>query len=94
MNNLSVLPPVKIHAPSWQIQAMAELERRRRRQARQGLDQGRTAPDVAAWIATLTIEDPHGADVSIIPFDLWPAQRETLSVLCDSAQVIVLIECN
>lgn len=48
---------------------------------------------MATWIdAALTIEDPHGSgsDVSIIPFDLWPAQRATLAVLRDSAQVIVL----
>lgn len=46
---------------------------------------------MATWIgACLTIEDPHGADVSIVPFDLWPAQSETLRVLRESAQLIVL----
>lgn len=49
------------------------------------------APDPAQWIAdAVTIEDPQGERVSIIPFDLWPAQRESLDTILNHNQVIIL----
>lgn len=52
------------------------------------------APSVQApaeWIAQyVTIEEPQGNGVSIIPFTLWPAQREALETLTTHRQVIVL----
>lgn len=48
-------------------------------------------PPLSQWIASsVTIENPQGESVSIIPFDLWPAQRDALSVIESSNQVIIL----
>lgn len=43
-----------------------------------------------AFISSLTIEEPHGESVSIIPFALWPLQREALQNILTHAQVIIL----
>lgn len=74
------------YAPSLQLRAQAEQERRRR---------ARTAevkpPPLDAWIGgEVTIEEPQGEAVSIIPFALWPKQREALDVIKNQAQVIIL----
>lgn len=49
------------------------------------------APPIADWIAgEVTIEDVQGESVSIIPFALWPAQRDALDVITSQNQVIIL----
>lgn len=52
--------------------------------------QTRPVPDLAEWIARdVTIEDPQ-REPSIIPFDLWPAQRDALATLQTQRQTIFL----
>lgn len=46
-------------------------------------------PDIAAWLAGVTIEDPQ-REPSIIPFHLWPAQVTLLDTLQRERQVIIL----
>lgn len=49
------------------------------------------APALDAWIAdSVTIEEPQGDTVSIIPFHLWPAQRDALVTIEREPQVIIL----
>jgi phage terminase large subunit-like protein len=49
-----------------------------------------TPPDIADWIDTsVTIEDPQ-REPSIIPFGLWPAQRDVLQSLQHERQIIIL----
>ena len=51
------------------------------------------APDLAAWIESeVTIEDPQATMGigAIIPFALWPAQREALASIAGERQVIIL----
>lgn len=43
------------------------------------------------WIETsVTIADPHGASISVIPFVLWPAQVKALETIESNPQVIIL----
>lgn len=48
-------------------------------------------PDPAAFIPTLTIEEPQGRnDVRLVPFNLWPAQAEALDTLLTEDRVVIL----
>lgn len=48
-------------------------------------------PDLDWWInSDITIEEPQGDAVSIIPFHLWPAQRSALDTIQREPQVIIL----
>lgn len=47
-------------------------------------------PPLAEWIAnSVTIEDPQ-REPSIIPFDLWPAQRDLINDLLSERRLIIL----
>jgi hypothetical protein len=48
-----------------------------------------TPPTLHEWIAGVTIEDPQRTP-SILPFDLWPAQRDALDELEHHKRVIFL----
>lgn len=49
------------------------------------------APPIAEWIVDcVTIEEPQGDAISVIPFHLWPAQRDALDCLQQRAQVVIL----
>lgn len=66
----------------YQAAKVAKLERRSAR--------SRLVP-LVDWIAAdVTIEQPQGDTVSIIPFRLWPAQREALDAIERDPQVIIL----
>lgn len=67
--------------------ALAERERRRRK------TQAATAPIPAPadFIPQLTIEEPQGDEsTAYIPFDLWPAQTEALTVVATAPRLIIL----
>lgn len=48
-------------------------------------------PKIDDWIfSDVTIEEPQGDTVSVIPFHLWPAQRDALETIQHEPQVIIL----
>lgn len=47
-------------------------------------------PDVADFIARLTIEEPQGQQSTLVPFDLWPEQRRALEVIQTAPRLIIL----
>lgn len=50
-----------------------------------------TCPNLNDWIERdVTIEEPQGDSVSIIPFHLWPAQHDALATIQAAPQVIIL----
>lgn len=50
-----------------------------------------TPPIIDEWIQSdVTIEEPQGDTMSVIPFHLWPAQQDALDCLQQQAQVIIL----
>lgn len=69
----------------YAIQAQAELERRRRNGGASV-----AIPPAHEFISRLTIEEPQGDDTAIIPFDLWSAQEQALSVITESMRLIIL----
>ncbi len=65
---------------------MEAIERRKAKPAAPLL-----VPPIDQWIASdVSIEEPQGDSVSIIPFRLWPKQLEALSVITAKSQVIIL----
>lgn len=67
--------------------AGATLELRRRLPGRAAL----AIPPAADFIRTLTIEAPQGRDsVTLVSFDLWPAQESTLEIIHTNDRVIIL----
>lgn len=50
-----------------------------------------TPPNLNQWINDeITIEEPQGDTVSVIPFHLWPAQRDALDLIEREPQTIIL----
>lgn len=48
-------------------------------------------PILDEWIhAQVTIEEPQGDTVSVVPFHLWPAQRDALQIIKNQIQIIIL----
>lgn len=48
-------------------------------------------PLIDDWInSEVTIEEPQGESVSIIPFHLWTSQREVLQIIKNKTQIILL----
>jgi hypothetical protein len=76
-----------VEASGLRLRAAAKLKLRQRQQA-QTLN---VAPDLSRWINDcITIEEPQGDTVTIIPFHLWDAQREALTTIQHAPQVIIL----
>lgn len=71
---------------AYAIQAKAELERRRR----VGATKPATIPTAAEFIPCLTIEEPQGEDMTLVPFNLWPEQERALAVIQRESRLIIL----
>lgn len=70
---------------------LLEKQRRQAAKAQAKSLPDESAPKLSDWIAAcVTIEEPQGMSVSIIPFALWPAQVEALAMIESNPQVIVL----
>jgi len=87
--DLSKITPAKLKEAAI---AMAILAKRGKPfEIPETLQAPKIIPDVAKWIGeSVTIEEPQGDTVSIIPFHLWAAQEEALSLVKKSKQVIIL----
>lgn len=70
----------------YTIQAQAELERRRRA----ATVTPKVIPSALEFIPRLTIEEPQGQDMTLIPFDLWPEQVRALEMIQAEARLIIL----
>src|SRR3989304_586704 len=95
MTLLQSLAPTKLsRLLSPQAYAEMKADRLKARAAKRATSSASLpkAPDLAAWIESeVTIEDPQATSIgAIIPFALWPAQREALASIAGESQVIIL----
>src|SRR4030065_215620 len=90
------LEPTKLsHLLSPQAYAEMKADRLKARAAKRATSCASLpeVPDLAAWIESeVTIEDPQATMGigAIIPFALWPAQRDALASIAGENQVIIL----
>src|SRR4030065_1022230 len=90
------LEPTKLsHLLSPQAYAEMKADRLKARAAKRATSSASLpkAPDLAAWIESeVTIEDPQATMGigAIIPFALWPAQREALGAIAGERRVIII----
>lgn len=71
---------------SYAVQAQAERERRRRASVVKPV----SIPTAAEFIPQLTIEEPQGEDLTLVPFTLWPEQERALVVIQRESRLIIL----
>jgi len=68
------------YAPSPKVKAQAELEWRQRQRAKQVELRAMTVADFAAR-TKIEVPNDVGAEVSYVPFDVWPAQHPVLDTM-------------